>query len=58
MCSSNWDGVDAAVTATLYKGIDEIVWRDLDPIGISKFEGAPQDAHPTYVHLSSAGSTA
>lgn len=29
----------------LYKRIDEILWRDWDPIGVSDFEGAKDEYH-------------
>jgi hypothetical protein len=54
MCSSGCDGLDAAViTATLYKGIDEIVCRHWDPIGVASFEDRFR-THTTHVKLSSA----
>jgi hypothetical protein len=33
----------------LYHGIDEILWRDWDPIGISKFEDPPRDEYYGYL---------
>ena len=32
----------------LYKGIDEILWKDWDPIGVSGM-GAPRDEYGAYV---------
>jgi hypothetical protein len=32
----------------LYKAIDEILWRDWDPIGISNLDG-PRDEYQTYL---------
>ena len=32
----------------LYKGIDEILWKDWDPIGVSMM-GAPRDEYHAYV---------
>ena len=32
----------------LYKDIDEILWKDWDPIGVSSM-GAPRDEYNTYV---------
>jgi len=33
----------------LYRGIDEIMWRDWDPIGVSRWESAPRDEYQGYV---------
>lgn len=45
-----------------YNGIDEILWRDWDPIGISTYEDWPRDEYYAYVsdvfHLAVRGSPA
>jgi hypothetical protein len=33
----------------LYKAIDEILWKDWDPIGVSKMEDWPTDEYQSYV---------
>jgi hypothetical protein len=33
----------------LYQGIDEILWRDWDPIGVSNLENPPRDEYYAYV---------
>jgi hypothetical protein len=33
----------------LYTGIDEILWRDWDPIGVSKLDDAPRDEYHSYL---------
>ncbi|HWF45968.1 MAG TPA: hypothetical protein VG168_03095 [Bryobacteraceae bacterium] len=33
----------------LYQGIDEILWCDWDPIGVSKFDDAPRDEYYRYL---------
>jgi hypothetical protein len=33
----------------LYRGIDEILWSDWDPIGISKWEDSPRDEYQGYL---------
>jgi hypothetical protein len=33
----------------LYEGIDEILWREWDPIGISELEDAPRDEYYGYL---------
>jgi hypothetical protein len=34
----------------LYQGIDEILWKDWDPIGISRLEPAPRDEYHRYLN--------
>jgi hypothetical protein len=45
----------------LYQGIDEILWRDWDPIGVSKLDG-PRDEYygylPTVFQLARRGASA
>lgn len=33
----------------LYQGIDEILWSDWDPIGVSHFEDPPRDEYYRYL---------
>jgi len=33
----------------LYRGIDEILWRDWDPIGVSQLEDSPRDEYYGYL---------
>ena len=33
----------------LYRAIDEILWRDWDPIGVSKLDDSPRDEYQGYV---------
>ncbi len=33
----------------LYRGIDEILWCDWDPIGVSRFDDAPRDEYQGYL---------
>ena len=32
-----------------YRGIEEILWSDWDPLGVSRFDDAPRDEYQGYL---------